>query len=241
MGHPTRRSIPVPGMRPGALARIMSPLTYADPAAPVLERALINLIEVISGRSTLVKLYEHWRAQWPLSGLRPTGQRDRTGGAQQHRSAAPRARRAARRRDDRGLPGGRRLDRAAQASAEAVRARQRSAMEELRLSPDPLSRGDGAAALFRRSERADAPCRRPGQHGLADRAAGGRTQQAARQAAAGAGRAPDHVVGNGRDPVRGARHARAAPKGLSTRPQPIGAELPLHYWTLNPLGHDYDR
>jgi hypothetical protein len=29
----------------------------------VLERALINLIEVIGSRSTLVKLYEHWRAQ----------------------------------------------------------------------------------------------------------------------------------------------------------------------------------
>ena len=46
-------------MRSGALARTMSPLTYADPTAPVLERAFINLIEVIGGRTTLVKLYEH--------------------------------------------------------------------------------------------------------------------------------------------------------------------------------------
>jgi hypothetical protein len=37
--------------------------------APVLERAFINLIEVMGGRTTLVKLYEHWRAQWPLSGM----------------------------------------------------------------------------------------------------------------------------------------------------------------------------
>ena len=33
-------------MRPGTIARTMSPLTYADPTAPVLERAFINLIEV---------------------------------------------------------------------------------------------------------------------------------------------------------------------------------------------------
>ena len=56
-------------MRPGTLVRTMSPLTYADPTAPVLERAFINLIEMMGGRSTLVKLYEHWRAQWPLSGM----------------------------------------------------------------------------------------------------------------------------------------------------------------------------
>ncbi|HJR23017.1 MAG TPA: hypothetical protein VJ822_15405 [Dongiaceae bacterium] len=56
-------------MRLGAIARTRSPLTYADPAAPVLERAFINLVEVLGGRSTLVSLYEHWRAQWPLSGM----------------------------------------------------------------------------------------------------------------------------------------------------------------------------
>ena len=35
----------------------------------MLERALINLVETIGGRSTLVRLYEHWQAQWPLSGM----------------------------------------------------------------------------------------------------------------------------------------------------------------------------
>ncbi len=56
-------------MRIGALARPASPLTYADPTAPILERALINMIELLGGRSTLVQLYEQWRAQWPLSGM----------------------------------------------------------------------------------------------------------------------------------------------------------------------------
>ena len=56
-------------MRLGALARTMGPLTYADPAAPVLERAFINLIEAMGGRAALVTLYESWRAQWPLSGM----------------------------------------------------------------------------------------------------------------------------------------------------------------------------
>jgi putative hemolysin len=56
-------------MRLGALARTASPLTYADPTAPVLERAFINMIELLGGRSTLVQLYEQWRAQWPLSGM----------------------------------------------------------------------------------------------------------------------------------------------------------------------------
>lgn len=56
-------------MRLGALARTAGPLTYADPAAPVLERAFINLIELLGGRSKLVRLYEQWRAQWPLSGM----------------------------------------------------------------------------------------------------------------------------------------------------------------------------
>ncbi|MGH6890896.1 MAG: 1-acyl-sn-glycerol-3-phosphate acyltransferase [Dongiaceae bacterium] len=57
------------GMKLGALSRPMSPLTYADPAAPAWERALVNLIELMSGRAALVRLYEHWRAQWSLSGL----------------------------------------------------------------------------------------------------------------------------------------------------------------------------
>ncbi|MEZ5832822.1 MAG: lysophospholipid acyltransferase family protein [Dongiaceae bacterium] len=47
----------------------MSPLTYADPTAPAFERMFINMIELIGGRSTLVALYEHWRAQWPVSGM----------------------------------------------------------------------------------------------------------------------------------------------------------------------------
>jgi len=56
-------------MRLGALARTRSPLTYADPAAPFLERAFINIVELLGGRATLVRLYEQWRTQWPLSGL----------------------------------------------------------------------------------------------------------------------------------------------------------------------------
>lgn len=47
----------------------MSLLTYADPTAPALERAFINLVEMMGGRTTLVKLYDQWRAQWPLSGM----------------------------------------------------------------------------------------------------------------------------------------------------------------------------
>jgi hypothetical protein len=46
------------GVRLGTLARTVSPLTYADPAAPLLERSFINLIEVMGGRTTLVRLYE---------------------------------------------------------------------------------------------------------------------------------------------------------------------------------------
>ena len=53
----------------GTLANTVSPLTYADPVAPVLERAFINMIELLGGRATLVRLYEQWRAQWPLSGM----------------------------------------------------------------------------------------------------------------------------------------------------------------------------
>ncbi len=57
------------GMKIGAFARTTGPLTYADPAAPIFERAFVNLIELMGGRATLVRLYEHWQAQWPLSGM----------------------------------------------------------------------------------------------------------------------------------------------------------------------------
>lgn len=57
------------GMKLAALARTVGPLTYADPAAPALERALVNLIELMGGRATLVRLYEHWQIQWPLGGM----------------------------------------------------------------------------------------------------------------------------------------------------------------------------
>ena len=40
-----------------------------DPAAPVVERAVINLLEVMGGRTTLVRLYEQWQAQWSFSGM----------------------------------------------------------------------------------------------------------------------------------------------------------------------------
>ncbi len=56
-------------MRLGIAARTVSPLSYADLAAPVLERAVINLIEIVGGRSALVALSERWRAQWPLDGI----------------------------------------------------------------------------------------------------------------------------------------------------------------------------
>src|SRR5215510_3685122 len=69
--HSTRPSIRgrMSGMRFGAIARTASPLTYADPTASVGERALINMIELLGGRARLVRLYEQWRAQWPLSGM----------------------------------------------------------------------------------------------------------------------------------------------------------------------------
>jgi hypothetical protein len=65
MWHPIRRSTrnDVAGMKLGALAPTMSPLTYADPAAPVLEPAFINMIELLGERAALVRLYEQWRAQ----------------------------------------------------------------------------------------------------------------------------------------------------------------------------------
>ena len=44
-------------MRFGALARTASPLTYADPTAPLVERALINLVELLGGRSRVVRLF----------------------------------------------------------------------------------------------------------------------------------------------------------------------------------------
>lgn len=56
-------------MRLAAAARVSGPLTYADPTAPILERAFVNLIELLGGRGRLVRLYEHWRLQWPLSGM----------------------------------------------------------------------------------------------------------------------------------------------------------------------------
>jgi putative hemolysin len=56
-------------MRLGALAQTFNPISYADPAAPLWERALINAVEVISGRKTLVRLYESWRERWQVTGL----------------------------------------------------------------------------------------------------------------------------------------------------------------------------
>lgn len=56
-------------MRPAGFARSISPISYADPAAPLWERALVNAIELLSGRKTLVRLYHSWREGWTLSGL----------------------------------------------------------------------------------------------------------------------------------------------------------------------------
>ena len=56
-------------MRLGALAQSLSPITYSDPAAPLWERAFINAVEIVSGRKTLVRLYESWRERWPVTGL----------------------------------------------------------------------------------------------------------------------------------------------------------------------------
>jgi putative hemolysin len=56
-------------MRLAAIARSISPITYADPAAPLWERALVNAIELLSGRNTLVRLYDSWREDWALTGL----------------------------------------------------------------------------------------------------------------------------------------------------------------------------
>jgi putative hemolysin len=56
-------------MKFATASRVSGPLTYADPTAPILERAFVNLIELLGGRSRLVQLYEQWRLQWPLSGM----------------------------------------------------------------------------------------------------------------------------------------------------------------------------
>ena len=56
-------------MRFAGLARSISPITYADPAAPLWERAFVNTIELLSGRKTLVRLYQSWRADWTITGL----------------------------------------------------------------------------------------------------------------------------------------------------------------------------
>ncbi len=56
-------------MRLGALAQSFNPITYADPAAPLWERALINAIEALSGRKALVRLYDSWRERWQVTGL----------------------------------------------------------------------------------------------------------------------------------------------------------------------------
>lgn len=42
-----------------------SPFTYAEPAAPVLERAFITFVELLGGLAALARHHEQWRAQWP--------------------------------------------------------------------------------------------------------------------------------------------------------------------------------
>jgi len=56
-------------MRLAAIARSISPITYADPSAPLWERAFVNAIELVSGRTKLVRLYHNWRERWALTGL----------------------------------------------------------------------------------------------------------------------------------------------------------------------------
>ena len=56
-------------MRFAGIARSISPITYADPAAPFWERAIINSIELLSGRTKLVRLYQSWRERWSVTGL----------------------------------------------------------------------------------------------------------------------------------------------------------------------------
>lgn len=43
-------------MRLATLTQPFSPITYADPAAPLWERAFVNAVERLSGRKTLVRL-----------------------------------------------------------------------------------------------------------------------------------------------------------------------------------------
>lgn len=56
-------------MRLATLTQSFSPITYADPAAPLWERAFVNAVERLSGRKTLVRLYEGWRERWQVTGL----------------------------------------------------------------------------------------------------------------------------------------------------------------------------
>lgn len=56
-------------MRFSALDRSLAPITYADPAAPLWERALVNGVELLGGRTRLLRLYDNWRKRWPLTGL----------------------------------------------------------------------------------------------------------------------------------------------------------------------------
>ncbi len=56
-------------MRFAGIERSISPITYADPAAPFWERALINTVELMGGRTKLVRLYQSWRERWTLTGM----------------------------------------------------------------------------------------------------------------------------------------------------------------------------
>lgn len=64
-----RRHVAGIKMRISATAQSFSPITYADPGAPLLERALVNIVELLGGRQRLVRLYDSWRERWPLTGL----------------------------------------------------------------------------------------------------------------------------------------------------------------------------
>lgn len=56
-------------MQISAIAQSFSPITYADPSAPLWERALVNAVELLGGRAKLVRLYQSWRERWPLTGM----------------------------------------------------------------------------------------------------------------------------------------------------------------------------
>ena len=229
------------------IARSISPITYADPAAPLWERASSTCIELLSGRTKLVRLYQSWRERWAVTGLplwssalywlgtplivegaawpprvapnerlvvianHPFGLMDgiaicalaerlrrpfkvlahsalmtvpestgyflpidfsETEEATRNNIAVRRQALAAlkRRRDDRDLSRRRRLDCIGQDVDEADRRGGRSAVEEFRLSPDPLRQRNRAAALFRRAEWRHVPYCQQGQHGVAPRA-----------------------------------------------------------------------